>query len=238
MLDGGLATTLQQRAGLPRHTPVEPWLFERPDAVRAAQAAFVEAGSDVLLTATFLAATRPDWRIVVERAVHLARAAGPSEVWLALGPVDTEATAARLVEHAMQTAPIDGVVLETVTVGTVAEIDAGLSRLEACRAVFEGPLVLSVVPGEPGAARNGRPLGEVAREAMRRGASGFGVNCVSGPIAIRAVDSIAADIPVWVKPSGDLEGPLAFAHLWSRARWIGGCCGTTPGDLRAWLASR
>lgn len=231
-LDGGLATTLQTLDDpLPPDTPVEPWLISRPDAIRDAHAAFVAAGAEIVCTSTFMVATRPDWRSLVPRAVDLARESGAPAVWLALGPVDTAVTASRVVRLAARTGGIDGVVLETV-------VDAadGLWRLADCRQAWDGPLVLSVVP-EGGRSRDGQPLNDVAQNAMARGATGFGLNCVSGPLVERAVASIDPSVPLWLKPTGDAHAADAIAHLWARATWFGGCCGTRPADLVAWWAA-
>lgn len=213
VLDGGLATTLQD-AGLPLYTPVETWLLERPDAIRAAHAAFAEAGAEVLLTATFrsLPSERDDWEALVPRAIALAREAadGRAAVWLSLGPggghVEVVARFGGLV---------DGVVLETFVDG-----DAGLAALRSCDRVV--PTVLSVTPiGVMDVAR-------IAREAMDAGAAGFGLNCVPGPALVEAAARVPGDIPLWAKPNGGPGQREAFAALWRRARWLGGCCGTGP----------
>ena len=224
-----MATTLQTlEPGLPAFTPVEPWLFDHPDAIREVHHRFVTAGAHTVLTATFLAATRPDWRSCVDRAVDLARSAEPSAVWLALGPVDTEASADTVVAYA-QSRGVDGVVLETVVDGRL-----GLERLAACRAVWDGPLVLSMVPAEGGRTHQGEPLAEVAARTMELGASGFGINCVSGALAEDAVAAVPEGIPLWIKPSAT---DAAIRRLHARATWIGGCCGTTPADLSRWRAA-
>jgi methionine synthase I (cobalamin-dependent) len=50
--DGAMGTMLQA-AGLPIGASPEGWLLENPDAVRRVQRAYVEAGSDLILTCTF-----------------------------------------------------------------------------------------------------------------------------------------------------------------------------------------
>jgi 5-methyltetrahydrofolate--homocysteine methyltransferase len=49
----GATGTMLQKAGLPRGAASERWNLENPDAVRALYRAYVEAGSDVILTNTF-----------------------------------------------------------------------------------------------------------------------------------------------------------------------------------------
>ena len=57
LLDGGMGTLLQDR-GLEDGAPGELWNLENPDAVRAAHAAYAEAGARLLTTNTF-GGTRP-----------------------------------------------------------------------------------------------------------------------------------------------------------------------------------
>ena len=57
LLDGGMGTLLQD-SGLEDGVPGELWNLENPDAVRAAHAAYAEAGSRLLTTNSF-GGTRP-----------------------------------------------------------------------------------------------------------------------------------------------------------------------------------
>ena len=57
LLDGAMGTLLQD-SGLEDGAPGELWNLENPDAVRAAHAAYAEAGARVLTTNTF-GGTRP-----------------------------------------------------------------------------------------------------------------------------------------------------------------------------------
>ena len=50
--DGAMGTMLQD-AGLPMGMPGEAWLLEQPDAVAGVHRAYIEAGSDLILTCTF-----------------------------------------------------------------------------------------------------------------------------------------------------------------------------------------
>lgn len=217
-LDGGLATTLQAR-GLPRFSPVEPWVARHPDAIVAAQRAFVDAGAEILLTATFrcLPSERSDWRAVAEAAVDLAReaAAGRAAVWLSLGPGAGHADVVAAVGDR-----VDGVVLETFT-ATEPLRDA----LVAVRAAWAGPLVgcLVPIPGlDPAAA---------AASVLAAGATGVGFNCGSVGAVLDAVNALPPGVPVWAKPNDLREPGAAIDALATRCAWLGGCCGTDPDGL-------
>ena len=96
LLDGAMGTMLQAR-GLPPGEPPEAFMLSRPEVVRDVHRAYVDAGADILITATFGAsplrlADHPDlagrMREINRLAVRLAReAAGPSTLVAAgLGP--------------------------------------------------------------------------------------------------------------------------------------------------------
>ena len=52
LLDGAMGTMLQER-GLPAGEPPEAFLLARPEATREIHKTYVEAGSDIVITATF-----------------------------------------------------------------------------------------------------------------------------------------------------------------------------------------
>jgi len=49
----GATGTMLQAAGLPAGMPGEAWVLERPAEIMALHRAYVEAGSQIILTATF-----------------------------------------------------------------------------------------------------------------------------------------------------------------------------------------
>ena len=211
-LDGGLATTLQC-VGLPRYSPVEPWVLEHPEAVRAAHQAFVDAGAGIVLTATFrcLPSERADWAQVAPRAVELARSTGAS-TWLTLGPGEGYADVVQAVDG------IDGVVLETF-------VDPGglVDAIREVRTVWRGPLVGSLVPLEP--LSDGVPA-----LLQGAGADGVGLNCCSVDAVLAQLERWGTDVPLWLKPHPD-----GLERLLPHAAWLGGCCGTLPAHLeRLW----
>ena len=73
LLDGGMGTLLQD-AGLEDGAPGELWNLENPDAVRAAHAAYADAGARILTTNTF-GGTRPrlDMHGLADRASPVER---------------------------------------------------------------------------------------------------------------------------------------------------------------------
>lgn len=205
-LDGGLATTLQQQ-GLAAFTPVEPWVLAHPDRIAAAHAAFVGAGAQLVLAATFrcLPSEREDWARVAPKAVDLARSSG-AETWLTLGPGRGHARVVEAVD-------VDGVVLETFTDGEEA-----LRAVRAVRRVYDGPLVASLAPFAP-------LPDDLPTRLARAGVDGLGLNCCSVADATAQLARWDTALPLWLKLHPG-------AHTLP-CRWLGGCCGTDPTALRA-----
>ena len=85
------------------------------------------------------------------------------------------------------------------------------------------------------------------------GADAVGANCGAGPenyVKVTRLLAAATDLPIWIKPNAGLPkvdaaggttfpmGPDEFASWAPKlaaagARFIGGCCGTTPDHIRA-----
>jgi methionine synthase I (cobalamin-dependent) len=236
-LDGGLATTLQD-AGLPVGSPVEPWVDERPERVAQAHAAFVQAGAEVVLTATFRThpLRQPDWVRRCRQAALLARKSG-AKVFGNIGPTGDLSGVERgagqvgvktreMVEHL---APyVDGFAVETCVRAEEAQ-----ALLDA---VLEGagslPVALSLVPGPDGRLLDGTEPGPVLEALFRQGARWVGFNCGSAPEEVeRAMDRVDPGLPLWAKPAGGPDAAAVIMRLVGRCDAVGGCCGVDPATL-------
>ena len=210
ILDGGLGTELQG-AGLPAGVAADTWVMQHPRRVRQAHEAFVQAGAQIVCTATLCTHTSQEgWAKQLEQAVHLAQGLG-AEVYLSLGPGSDHG---RMVSHVAD--QIDGVVLETFV-----DIHQAEQALHNVRKAYEGPCVVSVVP-----------LPQVSVPALRqlgqKGATGLGLNCMPASRLLQVVPHLSS-FPLWLKPSGDdFEQWMALAPY---ATWLGGCCGLGPSGL-------
>jgi methionine synthase I (cobalamin-dependent) len=98
----------------------------------------------------------------------------------------------------------------------------------------------------------GETPADLAAMAAANGADVIGANCGVGPDSYVRVAQLlreASDLPIWIKPNAGLPvvkdgkttfpmGPEEFASyvpalIDAGANFIGGCCGTTPGHIRA-----
>lgn len=247
LADGALGTELQKR-GLPPGTPADRWSLENPAAVAAVHAAYVAAGSDVVLTNTLNAnhAGLAGWdaaRIAAlnREAVALARGSGARWVVASLGP---GADAAQV--GALAGAGVDGWWIETQ-----------LALADATRIVrlCEGPLPCLVsfsFHRADGLTQAGETAAEVARQMEAAGVTAVGVNCgagLEGALATLTAMAEATTLPLLLKPNAGVPAlvkgrwhyplaPVAWATAMAELRGMvpqlrvmGGCCGTTPAHI-------
>jgi methionine synthase I (cobalamin-dependent) len=243
-LDGGLATTLNER-GLSWDRPVDDWLLERTDAIEAVHRDFVAAGAEIVLSATFraLPSLQPRWAEITDLAVEVALRAGVP-VWASIGPASTFQRAWRthrepggwgaLAERCLDRGAA-GVVLETFT--DADELRAALADvLPVARHL---PVIASLAPREDGLLFDGSDPKPILAALLDQGAAGVGFNCGTGPASVEAAVARCDGVgPLWAKPSAMNAPPkevvAALARLAERCRWVGGCCGVGPDLLRAW----
>ncbi len=165
-----------------------------------------------------------------------------------LGPTSLEEARAYFARQAegLLEGGVDGFVLETFS--DLAELE------QAARAVMELcslPVIAHVTVGEDGATANGATVEQAARAAGEWGVAATGLNCSVGPAAV--LDGIermaeATSLPLAAQPNagmpravGDRKMYMAapeYMALYARrviaagARFVGGCCGTTPEHVR------
>ena len=258
ILDGGMGTMLQARAGsLPKYP--ETVNLTAPALVTAIHREYVEAGSALLCANTFSCSLRRaerggyDLDAVVAAAIANARAAGAERVALDVGPLgeflepygeltEEEARAAfRALAHAGREADL-------WYIETMDDPRQALLAAEELLAEAEKPLFATFT-----FARGGRTItGAAPADCVRTLAplcAAIGLNCSLGPVeALPLVEAFreATDKPLIAKPNAGMPGPdgsysmspadFAAAMLPLReagADYLGGCCGTDPAFIRA-----
>ncbi len=199
LLDGAMGTLLQD-SGLEDGAPGELWNLENPDAVRAAHAAYAEAGARLLTTNTF-GGTRPrlDMHGLGDRigdvnraAARLARSVadehgllvagnlGPTGELLApLGTLTPEQAKALFAEQltALVEGGIDLVLVETLS--DLGEADAALAAAQ--EAAPDHPVVVSMSFDTNLRTMMGVRPGEAVAHLAAAGADAVGANCGRGP---------------------------------------------------------
>ena len=227
LLDGAMGTLLQD-SGLEDGAPGELWNLENPDAVRAAHAAYAEAGARLLTTNTF-GGTRPrlDMHGLGSRVGEVNRAA---------------AQIARSVaaEHGLLVA------------GDLGEADAALA---AARDVAPDlPVVVTMSFDSNLRTMMGVRPGDAVAHLAAAGADAVGANCGRGPeemevIAAEMVQARTGEVLLVAQSNAGLPQVVGdhfeydaspddlAAHATRLAGLgidlIGGCCGSTPAHVAA-----
>ena len=264
IVDGGLATELEERG---HDLSDELWsarlLRDDPDAILDVHRAYVEAGADCIITASYQATLERLGADSLRLSVQLARVAGPKIVAASVGPYGaaladgSEYTGAYDLDegglggwHAARFAILDqsgADLLACETIPSFAEARALAGLLTRTPAWFS----FACRDGER--LSDGTPITECARhlDAFDKVAA-IGVNCTPPRFVESLVTRIRAvtEKPIVVYPnSGErwdaarrcwagTRDPGEFAE--AAVRWrdagaslIGGCCRTGPAHIRA-----
>jgi 5-methyltetrahydrofolate--homocysteine methyltransferase len=234
--DGATGTNLQAR-GLALGVPAEVWVIESPEEILGLHRAFIDAGSDIILTCTFggssvrleqvgLHAKAAD---VNRRAVELAQqAVGGQNVLVAgsigplghllkpLGPLDPEDALTAYTEQAraLTEAGVDVLVVETQFDLTEAE-----AAVRGVRAVSSLPLVCSFSYDRGTRTMMGVRPGQAGKQLAEWGVDVVGINCGrSLEENLKALQELraATDLPIWFKPNAglpelDAQGKPAYS---------------------------
>jgi methionine synthase I (cobalamin-dependent) len=234
LTDGAWGTEMQAR-GLPAGEFGDLWNLSYPERVEEVARAYVEAGSQVILTNTFRAnrialGSRPERELVeeVNRAgVEISRRAavgrarvfasiGPSGKILMTGEIDEGELRAAFEEQARALAEggADAIVIETMA-------DLVEARIAVEAAVATDLPVVACMVFDSGKNKDRTMMGvgpsAAASELARAGADAIGANCGLGAEDyIRICEALVAatDLPVWVKPNAGLpelvEGEVVY----------------------------
>ena len=176
---------------------------------------------------------------------------GPSGRMLFAGDIDAGQLSEAFAEQAraLAAAGADALVVETMT-------DLDEARIAVAAAVTTRLPVVACMVFDSGRNRDRTMTGvtpsDAAVELARAGASAIGANCglgIDAYVPVCAALAAATDCPVWIKPNAGLPsivgGQAVYtvtaeqfashvpALIAAGARFIGGCCGTTPAFVAA-----
>ncbi len=224
LTDGAWGTQLQER-GLQAGECPDAWNLLYPERVEQVARAYVEAGSQVILTNTFRAN-----RLALERyglaertadinraGVEISRraAAGKALVFASIGPSGRMLVAGETTEdelmatfreqaRALAEAGADAIVVETMA-------DLTEARLAVTAALETGLPVVASMVFDSGRNKDRTMMGvtpeQAARELSAVGAHVIGANCgqgIAGYVEICRRLHAATDRPIWIKPNAGL----------------------------------
>jgi 5-methyltetrahydrofolate--homocysteine methyltransferase len=233
--DGAMGTMLQE-AGLPSGTPPEGWLLANAEAVRQVHRAYIDAGSDLILTCTF-GATRPRLERsglsdrlseINRRAVEIAREAAGDEVFVAgdigptgellepLGELSYEEAVDVFAEQAeaLARAGVDVLYIETMSA-----LDEAKAAVEGALQAGNGtPVTATLSFDSHGRTSMGVRPEEAAETLQKLGVQALGANCgKSFDMTLEAVEAmrrVTPNIPLIVKPNAGtprmVEGEVVY----------------------------
>jgi 5-methyltetrahydrofolate--homocysteine methyltransferase len=221
LADGATGTNYQNMGIAPGVAP-EEWVFDQPDRVGELHRAFVDAGSDLVLTCSFGAspvrlADGPLAARAVElnaRAAEIARSAAGNSVLVAgsigptgqlvepLGPLGHD----RCVEaFAQQAAALADGGVDLLVLETFFALEEALWAVEAIRTVSDLPLVVSFSFDQGTRTMMGLSPADVVAAFTPLGPAALGANCgrsLQDTAALVAqFTATATEIPLWVKPN-------------------------------------
>ena len=224
LLDGAWGTELQARGLVAGEVP-DLWNLERADRVEEVARAYVDSGSDIILTNTFRAnavalADHPDVSkldqvnragVEISKRAAAARARvfasiGPSGKLLISGDVD-ESSLRRAFEQQARALAAGGA--DAIVVETMADLEEAGFAIDAARAT--GLPVVACMVYDSGKQKDRTMMGvtpERAAEAFTRaGADVIGANCgngIEGYIPVCSRLAAATDRPIWIKANAGL----------------------------------
>jgi len=237
ILDGGWGTQLQQH-GLAVGACPDEWNLSNPEKVGEVAKAYVDAGSNVILTNTFGASRRmlsrhdlADKVVEINRVgVEISKAVvgdtarvfasiGPTGVMLMMGEATEDELLAELTEQAEALAAggADGIVIETMA-------DPAEAKLAVTAAKSTGLPVAACMVFDSGADNDRTMMGttpeQAAEELTAAGADVIGSNCgqgIEGFIGICKRLKASTDRPIWIKANAGLPEMVDGAAVYRQS---------------------
>ena len=217
--DGAWGTELQAR-GLALGAAPDTWNLTHPERVEAVARAYVEAGSQVILTNTFRAnavAMQDDVEAMNRAGVGISKraAAGHALVFAAIGPTGKLLIAGEISREqahaafAAQAAVLSSAGADALLVETMSDIEE--ARLAVAAAKSTGLPVIVSFAFDSGKNKDRTMMGAtpeaVAAAMVEAGADAIGANCGVGvehvSLLCRRLRA-ACDVPIWIKPNAGL----------------------------------
>jgi len=195
--DGATGTMLLE-AGLPTGTPGEAWALERPEVIMQLHLAYLEAGSQIVLTCTFggtrarLKAAGLEVQVgeINRRAAELARQAagadryvggdiGPTgEMMVPIGPLTYEAAVELFAEQAQALAAGGA---DCIYVETMSDLNEAKAAVEGARQGCDLPVFCTFSFDTHGRTSMGVSPTQAAQAMAALGVPAIGANCGHAP---------------------------------------------------------
>jgi 5-methyltetrahydrofolate--homocysteine methyltransferase len=224
LLADGATGTMLQDYGLETGRVPETWLFERPDEIRALHQAYINAGSNIILTCSFggtrfrLEGDGLSHRVLeVNRlAAQIAREVAGDGVYVAgdmgptgqlLAPLGTVAHEDAVDAYAEQAQGLTEGGADLLIIETMSDLGEARAAIEGARRASELPIFCTFSFDSHGRTMMGVRPAEVARQIGPL-VEGVGANCGRDPAEyaefLRAMRQAGPDLILWAKPNAGL----------------------------------
>jgi 5-methyltetrahydrofolate--homocysteine methyltransferase len=217
--DGAWGTELQARGLAPGEAP-DTWNLEHPERVEEVARAYVEAGSQVILTNTFRAnaiAMEGDLEAINRAGAGISRraAAGKALVFASIGPTGKMLMAGEIGAEQVsaafraQAAALAAAGADALLVETMSDIEEARLAVAAAKATGLPAIVSFAFASGRNKDRTmtGATPEAVAQAMVEAGADAVGANCGVGVEYAAAICRrlrAACDLPIWIKPNAGL----------------------------------
>ncbi|OGO36685.1 MAG: hypothetical protein A2W35_21120 [Chloroflexi bacterium RBG_16_57_11] len=230
LIADGATGTMLMSAGLPAGSAPELWNAERPEQIVALHRAYLEAGSQIILTNTFGGS-----RIKLDKfgmgdrmrelnlaAASLAKQASQGSAFVAgdigptgelmhpMGPLTYEVALRAFAEQAAALA--EGGV-DLIWVETMTDLSEAKAAVAGARQVTDLPVFCSLSFGRKGRTIMGVSARQAAQELWPIGLDAIGANCGEGvemiPEVLRQMREVLPNAPLIVKPNAGLPKLVA-----------------------------
>jgi len=198
LLADGATGTMLQAAGLPVGLPGEAWVLERPEEIKRLHRAYLEAGSQMILTSTFggtrarlkAAGLQAQVSEINRRAAELARQVAGDDVYVAgdLGPTGemmeplgrlTPETAVEM--FAEQAGPLAAGGVDFIYVETMSDLQEALAAVRGAQQACDLPVFCTLSFDTHGRTSMGVAPAQAARALAALGVPALGANCGHAP---------------------------------------------------------
>ena len=253
----GATGTMLQAAGLPAGTPGEAWVLERPEEIKRLHRAYLEAGSQMILTSTFggtrarlkAAGLQTQVSEINRRAAELAR-----QMMEPLGRLTPGSAVEMFAEQAGALAA-GGV--DFIYVETMSDLQEALAAVRGAQQACDLPVFCTLSFDTHGRTNMGVAPAQAAQALAALGVSALGANCGHAPEEVLEIlpqmHAAVPDACLIAKPNAGIPhmvkrqvvydaDPARMAELSLRyvelgARIVGTCCGSSPAHIAAIAAA-
>jgi 5-methyltetrahydrofolate--homocysteine methyltransferase len=198
LIADGATGTMLQTAGLPTGMPGEAWVLEQPEEIKRLHQAYVQAGSQIILTSTFggtrarlrAAGLDPKVTEISRRAGQLAREVAGDDLYVGgdigptgelmppLGKLTYDAAVAMFAEQAAALAA-GGV--DCIYVETMSDLNEAKAAVEGAKQACDLPVFCTFSFDTHGRTGMGISPAQAAQAMAQMGVHGVGANCGHAP---------------------------------------------------------